>query len=711
MNFKKLISNTLKYWYVYILSFCFLETINYGVLSLFVPERVCFWLSAFLILLFAGYMCMLVSAVFDRISLIIKEKEMKLNQTIDDLRKHVDELDNENKELSRELAKSLSDDISSGNDNVIRTIEADLTNCKDFIVTEVQDIGNELKEIIHKDSSSLMNKSNDIIENQEKCTEKIMNNEKNVVNECTDLLKERATAIIEQNDKLINKLSNELSKENKENVESLISRCDKISKETMDVLEKNHKENADKQAQHYKNIINAVEKAETKFVSELEDNSKAIKNVDLKIEEEFKAVNENNKLQNVEIIKKIDNNQSDLKQDIDSVKKEIVKEAEKTDRIVEAGNAIIVNVEKSIEENQRAFANICESQEKHADDIKASVSVSINEASEKEVNEIRGFKDIVITKVTENAKTQNLHAEALVIKLNEKIGEMIQSSNGELKKHLVEQIKELNTSYLEMKKTYETNNEKIEEKVIGLHSETTKLINLLLDNVEDNSEKNERYIDILGKQISEAAKQNKNSINALMNELEKNKEQAIKITEKLSEYTVEHKKNTGDSEKRIQEYIKSLSDYYSKCFDKIDNIQSEILSISHATNLLNNLYSKLQTSIKENAERDAHVIKEKPERIEEYKDADSGAIVKNHYKHNKLSYSEMIVAGKKSYDVQYDNEGKALKSRNYNKQGEIVSEIEFYKNGQVKTRKEILVKKGKKETVISKFDEKGNKIK
>ena len=568
-----------------------------------------------------------------------------------------------------------------------------MSDGKDFIVTEVKGIGNELKEIISKDSSALIGKSNDIIENQEKYAEKIINNGKNVANECAELLRERATAIIEQNDKLANKLSDELREEYKENIEDLISRYEKISKETMDVLEKNHKDNADELAQHSKNIIDAVEKAETKFVSKLEDNSKAIKNVDLKIEEEFKTVNENNKLQSTEIVQKLDNDREEFKQGLDSVKDELQKETEKADNIIKIGNKIIEN------------------QEKYVGDIKASVSASISEASEKEVNEIRGFKDIVITKAAENAKTQNSQAEALVIKLIEKIGELIQSSNGELTNHLVEQINELNTSYLEMKKAYETNNEKVESNVIRLHSETTKLINLLLDNVEDNSEKNERYIDILGKQISEATKQNKNSINALMIELDKNKEQTIKIAEKLSEYTVEHKKNAGDSEKRIQEYIKSLSDYYSKCFDKIDNIQSEILNISNATNLLNNLYSKLQSSIKEKVEKESHVIKEKPERIEEYKDSESGAIVKNHYKHNKLTYSEMIVAGRKSYDVQYDNEGKTLKSRNYNKQGEIVSEIEFYKNGQVKTRKEILVRNGKKETIISKFDEKGNKIK
>ena len=708
MKLKKLISNTIKYWYIYILSFCFLETINYGVLNVFVPEKICFWISAFLIFLLLGYLCVTISVVYDELCSIFKEKEKELNQTIDDLKNHINRMDNENKELASELARSISDDISSGNDNVIRTIETDLSCSKDFIASEVHDIGNELKEIIHIDSNKLIDKTNDIIGNQDKCTEKIIKNENSVANESAELLKEKTTAIIEQNSSLINTFSTELREENRENAESLISEYNKVSKETRNVIEQNHSDNADKQSQQYKNIIDAVKKAEDKIASEIEENIKTLKNVDAKIEEKIKLADENINAKSIEILQILDNNRNDSKQDIKSVKDELAKG---TDDILEIGNTIINKQQQITEENQRAFVNICEGQKKQAGDIKDTICESIKEASEREVKEISECKEKIVTQILESAKSQSSNTEELNIRLIKKISELVQSSNGELTKHVAENIKELNTSYLETKKTYETNNKKVEEKLIGLHSETIKLINLLLDSVEDNSEKNGRYINILGSQISGVAKQNKNSINSLLNELEKNKEQVSQVIEKLSEYASEQKKNSGDSERRTQEYIKALSDYYSKCFDKIDNIQSEILSISHTTNLLNNLYSKLQSSIKENSGKEPQNTKDKSERIEEYKDTESGAIVKNHYKNNRIAYSEMIVAGRKSYDVQYDSEGKTLKSHNYNKQGKVISEIDFYKNGQVKTRKEILVKNGKEETIISEFDEKGNRIK
>lgn len=130
MKLKKLVSDTLKYWYVYILSLCAVEIINLGVLSLFVPEKVCFWISAVLVFLFSGYLCLTISVVYDNLCSILSKKENEWNQTIDELKKHIDELDEENKELSRELAKSLSEDISFGNDTVIKTIQTDLLDSK-----------------------------------------------------------------------------------------------------------------------------------------------------------------------------------------------------------------------------------------------------------------------------------------------------------------------------------------------------------------------------------------------------------------------------------------------------------------------------------------------------------------------------------------------------------------------------------------------------
>ena len=133
-------------------------------------------------------------------------------------------------------------------------------------------------------------------------------------------------------------------------------------------------------------------------------------------------------------------------------------------------------------------------------------------------------------------------------------------------------------------------------------------------------------------------------------------------------------------------------------------IQNEISSITKATTLLNAIYAILQN------QKTSDTQSGKGDRIEEIKDTESGAIVKNHYKKDKLVFSEMISNGRKTYDVQFDNDGKITKSHNYNSKGDVITELEFYRNGQVKTRKELITKDGQKKTIVTKFDDHGNKL-
>ena len=656
MKLKKIVADTLKYWCVYILSFCVVEIINLGVLSYFIPPKVCFWISAAIVLLFSGYLYLAISVVYDNLRMLLRKKENEWNQTIDELKKHIDKLDEENKELSRELTKSLSEDIGSGNDAVIRTIQTDLVDSKGCIINEVHEGSSALTKIVNECAKILLEKSDSLIELQDNCTEKIINNEKAIAAENLELVKGKVDFLAEQSSTLTKELSVELKNVSKENVA-------------------------------------------------------AVKSIDEKIDEKFMQTNESIKTRNAVIMQMLEDNQIGLNAELEHVNEEIAKGLKKTDDIIAIGNSIIEKQQVAAEENKKEFANICEQHNIQFADVKEVLCASIAETSKKEIKEILNCKEKLSDGISEVAKGQVAIKEELEAKLVEKVRELLQKSSGEITEHIDTGISELNTYHRETKEIYAANTETLEKNIAALHSETTKLINLLRDNIEDSSEKNERYINLLGDQISDLSKQSKNRMSELLSEVEKSKEQAERIANKLEEYAVEQKKAVSDSEKSLHEHIKSLSDFYSNYFNKIDNIQSEIRSISYATNLLNSLYSKLQESIKENNEKNVYAGKEKAERVEEYKDPESGVVVKNHYKWDKLSFSEMIVAGRKTYDVQYDSEGKAEKSRNYNEHGEIISEIEFYKNGQVKVRKEVLLKNGKKETVTSRFDEKGNKIK
>lgn len=99
----------------------------------------------------------------------------------------------------------------------------------------------------------------------------------------------------------------------------------------------------------------------------------------------------------------------------------------------------------------------------------------------------------------------------------------------------------------------------------------------------------------------------------------------------------------------------------------------------------------------------------KPDRVEEIIDNDTGIIVHNHYKNNTLVLSEMLTNKKKTYDAEYGTSGQLIKTRNYGEDGTVVTELEFYPSGQVKTRIEKIKVNGTKKTITTQFDEQGNK--
>lgn len=71
--------------------------------------------------------------------------------------------------------------------------------------------------------------------------------------------------------------------------------------------------------------------------------------------------------------------------------------------------------------------------------------------------------------------------------------------------------------------------------------------------------------------------------------------------------------------------------------------------------------------------------------------------------------SEMRKGRQKTYEVEYDAQGRIIHSRNFDANGLVSTDLQFYPNGQVKTRTERVTVDGKVMTVTSQFDEQGNK--
>ncbi|MBE7054845.1 MAG: hypothetical protein E7392_01880 [Ruminococcaceae bacterium] len=623
MKLRKFISDTLKFWHVYLIVFVALEILNFGVLSVFVHKKVCFWVSSFLILILCIYLYFLFYAIYDIVAESIGVNKEKLYNTLDALKNHIDKLDSDNKQLSKELANVISGDIKTGNDNIINAIHEDNECKKETIIDSIQKNSTEIKGTVSENTSLLIDKTNLLLGTQGENTDKVLDNYKTGIAEITELIKIKVDMSTEQNKAQTDNLLADLGNKICEKASDMIS---KIKEETSNIqqnINDNHKIIKEKSIQIYSDIVVAIENAEMKISSSIEDNKKSMQKVKEKADDILRVSEENNLALN-----------------------------KKTDQAL-----------------------------KNAHDSLEKIHLDLQQISE----------------------GQTLHSEHYEIALEEKANSIIQITSNELGNSIQKFIEELNCRFNEFKKDFDDNNSEIEKKMLELHFETTKLLNTALDNIDDGVEKNQRYINLINNQLNEVSKNNKTGISNIFKEVEQNKHKIEEAIAKLKAYI---EKQELQSDKRSQEYIKTLGDYYTSCFSKINNIYLEISSLSQVTGILNNMYSLLKIKAKEEKSDNADAI-----RIEEYKDPKSGAIVKNHYVQNKLSFSEMMVSGRKTYDIQYSNDGKAVKSRNYNQQGEMISEIEFYKNGQVKTRKEIFIKNGKRETMLSHFDEKGNKTK
>ena len=76
------IIQTKKIWYVYLLAFVAIEILNYGVLSFFVPDYVCFWISVVAILLLGCWLTVLLKHLFGVITDFINNKQLELKKDI-----------------------------------------------------------------------------------------------------------------------------------------------------------------------------------------------------------------------------------------------------------------------------------------------------------------------------------------------------------------------------------------------------------------------------------------------------------------------------------------------------------------------------------------------------------------------------------------------------------------------------------------------------
>lgn len=215
--------------------------------------------------------------------------------------------------------------------------------------------------------------------------------------------------------------------------------------------------------------------------------------------------------------------------------------------------------------------------------------------------------------------------------------------------------------------------------------------------------------DRLFNQVINLSRESKQQIKSLSNEIIRQNEEVIKTNADLKQLNTDYLNNSYEITKKLDDYSKDtdyyLRNYQSDINTKLENIKNSISGIDSLMIFIKKYIEKNQSDSNIQAE-----VK-KPDRIEKIEDKDTKSVFEMHYKNNKLTKTERYVEGKKVFDVEYSSDGMEESSRDYDTKGQIIREIYYHPNGQVKKRIERFNRNGSIKEEITNYDKKGNKIK
>lgn len=266
-------------------------------------------------------------------------------------------------------------------------------------------------------------------------------------------------------------------------------------------------------------------------------------------------------------------------------------------------------------------------------------------------------------------------------------------------------LETINRRYTAFDNSINTLKNMISENIINIQNKTTetqnvvvKLLNQCLDETDNVLEKSDRAYDRIIKQVHSFATDTKKQLSTLKEELTLQAKTIEKSFKNSSQdFSAQNLELKNDLNKATHSWIKQNDNLTTK----IENLENQLLNLQKLADIIKGLSAGKQPDSK---------VKN-PNRIEEIKDADSNITVYNHFKNDVLIFTEMKTGNKKSYDVEYDTQGRMTKSRNYNTKGELTTELTYHDNGEVKSRVETILKDGKLQKETTYFDKQGKKIK
>ena len=428
---------------------------------------------------------------------------------------------------------------------------------------------------------------------------------------------------------------------------------------------------------------------------------------------------------------------ADIAQTLAGVKTSTVQDTERiVQSISDIGNAIVTKIVEKNEGDEQAYedvrrqiissekniiSNSNEIGEKEASNLK-DIQSQIGELEQKVDDSVDNTNNCTIQIVdkieqsdTEQRKTASAAEGHIISKADEAfayVGDRLEGiseaiNNGSLA--CEERIGDAEAKLTSMissaaasgKADMEAKAEELSNKASVMQNELARLMIQLLDDQEEDAQKAKSASDGIFNQIVRFSNEARRQIESIQGSLDTSVRAIEAIKSAIDASANEQYSQTSLINDKVDTYSKTAGNYQKVIFTRLDRLQDQVANLNSLSDVIKNFAAVQQQA--------AASEKKEPDRTEVIRDPETGITVFNHYKNNKLISSEMRKGRQKTYEVEYDAQGRIIHSRNFDANGLVSTDLQFYPNGQVKTRTERVTVDGKVMTVTSQFDEQGNK--
>ena len=664
---KRFFEERARYWYIVAAVFVVLGIADYGFLSIVIPLWARNIIMIVLIILATAYIAIMYNYSRQKCKAYMADRQENLFDRINNLQKHIDELE---EQLSEVLKRSIDENTAKAITEIRGAIELTDASLKRKVEEAAESQTKELSSNIMSTQSLIKDEARNLADNARSSTEQI------------------AT--------LVSVAGKQTDAAIAEAVERMISDAAKNQKasESRDDANRANQEKAQLQI---RNMIEESDKATATLAADIAQTLAGVKTST--VQDTERIVQSISDIGNAIVTKIVEKNEGD-EQAYEDVRRQII------------------SSEKNIISNSNEIG------EKEASNLK-DIQSQIGELEQKVDDSVDNTNNCTIQIVdkieqsdTEQRKTASAAEGHIISKVDEAfayVGDRLEGiseaiNNGSLA--CEERIGDAEAKLTSMissaaasgKADMEAKAEELSNKASVMQNELARLMIQLLDDQEEDAQKAKSASDGIFNQIVRFSNEARRQIESIQGSLDTSVRAIEKIKSAIDASANEQYSQTSLINDKVDTYSKTAGNYQKVIFTRLDRLQDQVANLNSLSDVIRNF-----AAVQQQAGQAAASEKKEPDRTEEIRDPETGITVFNHYKNNKLISSEMRKGRQKTYEVEYDAQGRIIHSRNFDANGLVSTDLQFYPNGQVKTRTERVTVDGKVMTVTSQFDEQGNK--